>query len=281
MTRISAFLLCLFILPSIGQGRTLQHSPAGFQTGVVTGTAGPRFFIDLAVESSGIIESYEVKEGQPVRKGDVVLRLKSDEEQSRLAMAESMVEESETMLGFKTKAYNRVKQMFDESVASEQELENRQLELERTRAKLIQAKAERDLARSSLEKKSLRAPVDGIWFRSLKEPGEAIQRFQSAGLLTDPSQLEVTFLCPPSWEEDFELGQSVKVEVVPWSSGPAVESTAEVAQVDPLVDPALMRFRLTLKLDPATARSGQTVRLMRPEPQQNNVARQTQTIAQP
>jgi hypothetical protein len=47
--------------------------------------------------------------------------------------------------------------------------------------------------------------------------------------------------------------------------GEALRGT--VRKVDPLVDPATMRFRVVVSLDAARVRSGQPVRLDRPEAQ--------------
>jgi len=264
MQLLRAFCLSWCLLPLLG-AQSLTDSPATFDTEVVTGTCGPRFFISLAVESPGITEAYGVRDGQQVSEGEVVLRLKREEERSRLKLAESMVSEAEMMVAFTKKNYERARQMHAEAVVSEQELDSREMEMERARAKLVQAKGQLDLTQASLDKKVLRAPVDGLWFRSLKEPGEAVQQFESIGLLTDPTQLEVTFLCPPSWEGLFELDQRVPIEVVPWQGGAPEKAEATVSQVDPLVDPAMMRFRLTLSLDPGTARSSQLIRLHRPK----------------
>lgn len=242
--------------------------------GSLEATVGPRFFIDLAVETSGVVEDYLVQEGEAVAAGQSVLRLKREGESSRLELARSRLSEAETVIEYRRRVYERKKEMRDDKVVSEQEYEKDLLELRLAEARKVQAEAELDIASFEYERKEVTAPVSGLWFRSLKQPGESIREFEPIGMLTDPSQLEATFYCPPEWIGAFAPGDEITLLARDWKADGWTPAAASVVHVDTMMDPAILRFRLRVSLDPDQVRSGQSVNLPPPpDPSGKNAKR--------
>lgn len=258
---VSLLFVCC-VLPWAGEVRAMPpNEPA---PGSLESTVGPRFFINLAVETSGVIDGYLVEEGEAVARGQSVVRLKRKEESSRVELARSRLRETETIIEFRRSLYERKKKMREDKVISEQDYEQNLLELRVAEARKVQAEIELAIAKEAYERKEVTAPVAGLWFRTLKQPGESIREFEPIGVLTDPTQLEATFYCPPQWSDAFAPGDEITLMARDLNADSWSPVAATVVHVDSMMDPAILRFRLRVSLDPAQVRSGQSVNLPPP-----------------
>ncbi|WP_165234068.1 efflux RND transporter periplasmic adaptor subunit [Aquisphaera insulae] len=138
--------------------------------------------IDLCALESGYLEEINVREGQAVKKGDVLFRIlpvlykaKLDAEVAKANLAQMK--------------YNYTKKLSDDKVVSPNEL--KLLE-----AELAEATAKADLARAELNFTNVKAPFDGIVDRLLEREGSLIKEGDALTTLSDNSVMWVYFNVP-------------------------------------------------------------------------------------
>jgi len=138
--------------------------------------------IDVCALANGFLEEIPVKEGQAVKKGDLMFKILPTLYQAKLdaELAEVQLAERER---------DNTKRLFDQKVVSIQEL----LLYE---AKLAKAQAKANLAKAELNFCTVRAPFDGIIDRLLKQHGSVINEKEILTTLSDNSVMWVYFNVP-------------------------------------------------------------------------------------
>ena len=149
-----------------------------------------RRHIDLKSIEGGYLESIEVKEGQAVKKGDVLFhilptlykaQLNADLAEARLAQVE----------------YDNTRKLVQQKVVSEQELKLAKARVEKALATVKKAKAELDFA-------NIKAPFDGIVDRFFEQEGSLIEEGAMLTTISDNSVMWVYFNLPESRYLDFQ-----------------------------------------------------------------------------
>ena len=111
-------------------------------------------------ERAGIIDTVEFDEGQEVKTGTLLFRLRDDEERARVA-------EAEAQLALAEQNYRRAHALKGENVLSVAELERATSERDVARAHL-------DVAAVILDRTEIRAPFDGVLGRRMVSPGDRV-----------------------------------------------------------------------------------------------------------
>lgn len=135
----------------------------------------PAEVIELGSPVSGLLEKVTVEHGDTVRAGDVVARLNSLIEESTVELLRvranslAVIQAQQQQLEMVEKRYARVFQLRERGIASEDALDQIELERIAARSNLIQAELNQDIARkeliraeAALEQRTIRSPVDGI-----------------------------------------------------------------------------------------------------------------------
>jgi HlyD family secretion protein len=167
---------------------------------VVAGQVKPAVIIDLRAEASGIVEAVAVKEGDRVAAGQELVRLDSKLAQSALDRAEANLRQAELQdaatrleldedsVELKRKAFERAQSLWDRGLIPAEQFEQQQLDLrlalraleraerniEGSQARIAQARAEADQARTQLQHTTVRAPFDAFILRRLVEVGSGV-----------------------------------------------------------------------------------------------------------
>jgi membrane fusion protein (multidrug efflux system) len=160
-----------------------------------------RRHIDVRSLQSGYLEEVLVKEGQTVKKGDVLFKIASDVYQARLDAARAEVEIA--ALNLKTK-----EKLFEKKYVSEDELSIE-------KAKLAGAKAKADVAAAELNLTVVRAPFDGIIARLQQQEGSLITPENVLTTLCDNSEMWVYFQVPQASYLEYmaKAGKDHKAEI--------------------------------------------------------------------
>jgi HlyD family secretion protein len=146
------------------------------QTVTATGTIDPEFKVIITPEVTGEIISLPVKEGDIVKKGDLLIKIKGDQYmaqkdrlEANLKSAEANLKMSEAELKRVELEYNRVKELHLKRLASDSELENAETNYltskasyESAEANVLQSKAQLREVLETLYKTTIYAPMDGI-----------------------------------------------------------------------------------------------------------------------
>lgn len=116
--------------------------------------------VTLRAETAGVVETRLENEGQPVAKGDVLVRLATDDREARLRQAKATVKQFEL-------EYESARKLGEQGFQAENRVAGALAALEEARAKL--AAIQEDISNSIF-----RAPFDGVLQEIYVETGDAV-----------------------------------------------------------------------------------------------------------
>ncbi len=146
------------------------------QTVTATGKIDPEFKVLITPEVTGEIISLPVKEGDVVKKGDLLIKIKGDQYMAQKDRLEASLKSSEASLQMRDAELNRVqleydrtKELHSKALASDSELEAVQSNYLSTKASydaaaanVLQSKAQLREVLETLYKTTIYSPIDGI-----------------------------------------------------------------------------------------------------------------------
>ncbi|MEX2208003.1 MAG: efflux RND transporter periplasmic adaptor subunit [Myxococcota bacterium] len=184
--------------------------------------------VEVQPELEGIIESIDFQEGQTVKKGDVLFRLRDAEQNAHVREARARAKLAE--------------EIFRRITALQQREVTAQAEYDKASAELEVARAEVQLREVELEKTRVRAPFDGVVGSRLVSPGERVRRMTKLVQIDAVDRLQLVFAVPEIGVPFVRAGMPVKISVKPF---PEIRFDGEVFFVSPTLDASTRR--LTLK----------------------------------
>lgn len=158
------------------------------QTVAATGKINPEFKVVINPEVTGEIIQLPVKEGDIVKKGDLLIRIKGDQYVAQNERLEANLQSAKANLKMReaelTKVeldYNRVKELHSKGLASDSELETSKSNYLSTKAAYQAAEANVAQSEASLKeimdqisKTAIRSPIDGVVTKLNVELGERV-----------------------------------------------------------------------------------------------------------
>jgi membrane fusion protein (multidrug efflux system) len=179
-------------------------------------------------EIDGVIESIDFTEGQTVKKGDVLIRLRDAEQNAHVREARARAKLAEEI-------FRRITALQAREVTA-------QAEYDKASAELEVARSEVQLREVELEKTKVRAPFDGVVGARQVSPGERVRRMTKLVRIDAVDRLQLVFAVPEIGVPFVRTGMPVKITVKPF---PEIRFDGEVFFVSPTLDAATRR--LTLK----------------------------------
>jgi HlyD family secretion protein len=215
---------------------TVQTQKAGRQDLVsvvsASGEVKPKKFVNISANVSGRITNLYVREGDAVRKDQVLARIDSTrfeagERQSEAALqaARADLQRADADLENSRLSFERMKRMKEEKLISQQEYDQADAEMkmkaaavESQKRRIAQQAAVLETNRDELEKTTIVAPMSGVVTSLVKEEGESVigaQSFSPTVLMTvaDLSVMEVEILVDETDIRNVRLGQEATVRV--------------------------------------------------------------------
>jgi HlyD family secretion protein len=168
-------------------------------TVTATGTLEPVTQVEVGSEVSGTIKSVLVDYNDRVKKGQVLAQLDTEQLKARvtqseasLSLAQAGVREAEATVKESHRKLMRDRELLKSGMCSQEECDaseatyaRAQAALERARAQVVEAKAALAANRNSLNKATIRSPIDGIVLKRDVEPGQTVAAsFQTPVLFT-------------------------------------------------------------------------------------------------
>ncbi|MDR2675515.1 MAG: efflux RND transporter periplasmic adaptor subunit [Opitutaceae bacterium] len=151
----------------------------------LVGSLAPNETAQIRAEIAGQVREVLFDEGQPVKKGQILLRIDDSELRAQLAQAEARFE-------LATQNLRRTENLITQQFIS-------QADADQTRSDYNAAKAELQLLRVRLDKMEIKAPFDGIAGARTVSPGDYVTATVTATPITtidDLSRLKIEFQVP-------------------------------------------------------------------------------------
>lgn len=153
---------------------------------VATGTVKPREVIEIKPNISGVISDIHVKEGQTVEAGALIATLKVIPNINSLNAAQQQINSAKITLNNETINYNRVKELFEQGVLPQQDLDNATTSYHMAQQNLKAAESDYKIAQTGiapgLEKYAtiqIRATISGMILSIPVEIGNTVQEINN------------------------------------------------------------------------------------------------------
>lgn len=223
-------------LPSVSTRVAAPASGAPAERALfVTGTARARQEAKLGPLSSGVIQAMMVEEGDRVKKGQVLFRLRASAQDLGVRQAEAALATAEVAKSSAETELKRTQALSESGSVAPAVLDQIQARYDAAVAQVAQAQAAINSARQASADTTVTAPFDGIVASRRANVGETVTMMPPTVVLVvqDIDSLEVRANLPESALATLHPGSPVQVRF------PAVNVTREVTvtRVNPSVDP--------------------------------------------
>ncbi|MBW6415770.1 efflux RND transporter periplasmic adaptor subunit [Candidatus Methylacidiphilum fumarolicum] len=199
----------------------------------------------LSAKASGILEKFFFEEGACVKKGDIIAQLNSEEEKAEIARAEAEIGVHEAEVEKAEVEFKRIEGLYKEEIVSPKQFEEAKYNYQMAQNKLKEARALLITAQNRLESKIVRSPIEGVFFKKLRNEGESVERLEPVARVIDVSELQMVIYCESKYFGKLHPKDKLSVKLVDGPfAGKVVETT--VVYVDPFLDPASGTFRVKL-----------------------------------
>jgi HlyD family secretion protein len=165
------------------------------QVVTATGKIQPEVQVKISPEVSGEIVALPIKEGQRVKKGELLMKIKPDVYIAQRDQWAAGLLQSKAQLTKADAEFKRVKSLSEKGMVSTSEYDQAKATYESAKAAYAQAEASLNQASESLRKTTILSPMDGTVSQLNSELGERVlgtNQFQGTDVMTiaDLSRME-------------------------------------------------------------------------------------------
>jgi len=127
---------------------------------------------NLSTRMMGHVESIPVKIGQKVNKGDLLISINNVDLRAKKAQVEASITEAQVAFNNAKKDYERFQNLFNESSASQKELDDMTARYEMAKARLEAANQMKNEVNSQFAYANIRAPFNGVVTNTYIDEGD-------------------------------------------------------------------------------------------------------------
>ncbi len=140
-----------------------------------TGIVQPVYKVTVGTQVSGIVKHLYADYNDKVRRGDLLAELDKSLLQEELNVSRAQLSAATSQKNLAQKNFDRVKMLFDQQAATQQEYDQAEAELDQSSNQLITAKANYGNAVTNLKYAEIYSPIDGIVISRQVEEGQTVQ----------------------------------------------------------------------------------------------------------
>mgnify|MGYP002713147093 CR=1 FL=1 len=153
------------------------------------------------------------KAGQQVKEGELLVQLQSEDLEARMLESKAALESAQAELEQARSDLQRVTNLFEQKVASQEQLDKETTRLRTAEAAVQRASQARRGAETTLSFATIRSPIDGIVIDKKVEQGDIVAPGQVLMSLYDPGRMQLVARVRESLAARLVPGQSVDVRV--------------------------------------------------------------------
>ncbi len=159
------------------------------------------------------VEEVNLKAGQEVKAGDVLVRLNDTDLQARLEQAKAAVTRAEATRAQAANDEQRYAKLAASKSISRQEHEKTATALQEADASLLQARESVKEVAAMLEWATIRSPLTGIVIDKKVDVGDMVSPGQILATLFDPKRMQLVASVRESLTHQLQVGQDIGVQV--------------------------------------------------------------------
>ena len=171
---------------------------------------------ELATPVGGVVQTVNVKVGDRIGKGEVLLRLDDRVYARRAEEAAAAVARHKAEAGEAARELKRVQELYDRTVISTSELDQAKLRRDRSHSALMEAQARLRQEQQHRADTALRAPFNALVVARQAEPGQAVAgglQPQTLLVVAKADEMVARAMVPEGTLTGFKIGQAVTVVV--------------------------------------------------------------------
>lgn len=232
----------------------------------VVGTVRARTSAMVSARIPGTVSVLHVREGDRVRKGQLLARLESQESSANASAAMAAIDEAKRGLDealahrkLADATFARFKMLYDEQALTRQEFESHQTQRElahqgvaRAEARLRQVQESARAAGTMADYSKIIAPISGIITTKQADLGATVFPGQPLMIIDDEGSYQLELAVPESYAAKIRPGSAVKVNI----DAVQRQINAKVAEVVPAADPGSRTFTAKVNVSSAGLKSG-------------------------
>ncbi|SFU17142.1 efflux RND transporter periplasmic adaptor subunit [Mesorhizobium sp. YR577] len=199
----------------------------------VSGELQPINRVVMRAKTAGKIVELGVREGHPVKAGEILVRFETDDLQSTLLQRESDRDAAEAELMLAMQALNRFEQLAAKNVSSKEQLERAKSDVASNISKVRSLSAQVDIARVNLRDAEVLAPFDGIVAGRAVEAGSRVSADAELLTVVDTSALEAKVLVSTRDIPRVAVGQTTELQI-DGMEGQTI--SGKVARINPVAE---------------------------------------------
>ncbi|MBL8362531.1 MAG: efflux RND transporter periplasmic adaptor subunit [Rubrivivax sp.] len=207
---------------------TLQ--PASRSQGpVITGSIQPEKRADLRAEVSAVVLQVHKENGEPVRRGDLLVTLDATTIRDNLASARESERAAAQALEQAERSLQRQRMLQAQGMTSQQGLEDAEMRRNSAQSEHLAAKARVASAAQQLARTEVRAPFDGVVSEKRASAGDTAQVGKELLKVIDPRSMRFEGLVSADRIHEVKVGQKVAFRV---NGYPGVDFAGQIRRVD-------------------------------------------------
>lgn len=191
------------------------------------------------------VEQLNVRAGDKVAKGDLLITLQQDDFKAALAQSEANINAVQASLTQAKKQLARMTDLNAQGLVSVSELDDAKAKFDNLSANLAAAQQQQKQAQVSLNYTRITAPISGVVVERLTEPGDTATPGKPLVTLYNPLQLQLEFNVREQQAVKLRLGDTLEVVL------PSLDITAPatVSEIVPVADFAARSLLIRLEAD--------------------------------
>ncbi|HEX2544670.1 MAG TPA: efflux RND transporter periplasmic adaptor subunit [Ramlibacter sp.] len=183
----------------------------------------------VKARTAGELQDLRLREGDPVRAGEIVARIDPTEGRARLKQVQEQADAAKAQIDIAERQWSNNKALVDQGFISRSALDTSASNLSAAQATHKAALAAVDLARKGVEDTVLRAPISGVVAQRVAQPGERVPIDGRVIEIVDLGRLELEATLGAADSVEVRVGQDALVQV----EGSARPLPAKVVRINP------------------------------------------------
>lgn len=143
-------------------------------TVTATGEIQPVYKVEVGTQVSGIVEKMYVDYNSEVKKGQLLAELDKSLLLEQVKQAQATLNTSTSNKQLAQKNFDRVKTLYEQKAATQEEYDQAETNLEQAKNQLITAKSDYERARTNLKYAEIYSPIDGVILSKAVEEGQTV-----------------------------------------------------------------------------------------------------------
>lgn len=217
---------------------------------VVSGSLQPERRADLRAEVASTVQQVLKDNGEPVRAGELLVRLDDTAIRESLLSAEETVRAATQAFEQAERQVARLRTLQGQGMSSMQALEDAEVRRNNAQSELVAARARVATAQQQLRRTEVRAPFAGVVSARQVSVGDTTQVGRELVKVIDPASLRLEGLVSAERLQELRLGQPVRFRVNGFAD---TEFTGRVRRIDSTANAATRQVAVQVAFDATQA----------------------------